>query len=223
MSGPDTDLTTDAKICGVKTVEAVEAAVAGGAGYIGLVFFAKSPRNIGLVDAAALADLARGRTRIVALLVDADDGAIADIVANVRPDVLQLHGAETPERVAAIKRKFGLPVIKALKVATAEDAKAAFRFNAADIILFDAAPPKDAAMPGGHGATFDWSLLASVRGRLPFMLSGGLTPENVTDAIARTGAAAVDVSSGVESAPGVKDPERIRRFLQAVKASKQTA
>jgi phosphoribosylanthranilate isomerase len=212
-------MATKVKICGLKTEAALEAALAGGADYVGLVFFPPSPRNISPDAARALAARARGRAKIVALLVDPDDALIEAVVAAVDPDLLQLHGEETPERVAEVRRRWGKAVMKAIKVATAEDALAAFDYaEAADLILFDARAPKDSTRPGGHGAAFDWHLLDGVKGRMPFMLSGGLTPDNVAEAIAITGAPTVDVSSGVESSPGGKDPELIRRFLQAAKA-----
>ena len=211
------------KICGIRTPEALDAAIAGGADYIGLVFFAKSPRNISVADAARLAKAARGKAAIVALVVDADDAQLAEIAQHVRPDFLQLHGHESVARVDSIKRRAGASIIKAIAVETAADAARSQDFaGVADMILFDAKPPKDAILPGGNGVAFDWRALDSVRGKLDFMLSGGLTPDNVTEAIRATGARAVDVSSGVESAPGVKDAELIRRFLHAVKTAKQT-
>ncbi len=212
-----------AKICGITTPEALDAAIAGGADYIGLVFFAKSPRHLEIARAKALAGLARGRVKIVALTVDASDETLQEIVDEVAPDALQLHGSETPERVAEIKRKFGRMVFKAIAVATAEDVKLARDYvGVADLILFDAKAPSGADLPGGNGRTFDWSVLEGVSDAIPFMLSGGLDPDNVAEAIARTHPVAVDVSSGVEMAPGVKDPERIRRFLHAAKTAKQT-
>jgi phosphoribosylanthranilate isomerase len=214
--------TTKVKICGLRTEAALEAALAGGADYVGLVFFPPSPRNISLAGAKTLADKARGRARIVALLVDPDDALIEAVIASVDPDILQLHGDETSERVREVRRRWGKPVMKAIKVGTAADVEAAFAYSdAADLILFDARPPADSTRPGGHGATFDWRILAGLKGRLPFMLSGGLTPDNVAEAIRITGAAIVDVSSGVESRPGEKDLELIRRFLLAAKAAKQ--
>jgi phosphoribosylanthranilate isomerase len=211
------------KICGIRTPEALDAAIAGGADYIGLVFFAKSPRNISVADAARLAKAARGKAAIVALVVDADDAQLAEIAQHVRPDFLQLHGHESVARVQSIKRRAGASIIKAIAVETAADAGRSQDFaGVADMILFDAKPPKDAILPGGNGVAFDWRALESVRGKLDFMLSGGLTLDNVTEAIRATGARAVDVSSGVESAPGVKDAELIRRFLHAVKTAKQT-
>ena len=213
-------MTTRVKICGLRTSEAVEAAIAADADDIGLVLFPPSPRNISLAEAKVLADAARGRVRIVALTVDADDALLAEIVSTVRPDLIQLHGSESPERVAAIRQLFGVPLMKAIKVATREDAARALDYaGTADLILFDARPPKGADRPGGHGAPFDWTALDDVKDRVAYMLSGGLTSSNVAEAIRATGATAVDVSSGVESAPGVKDPDRIRAFLAAVRAA----
>jgi phosphoribosylanthranilate isomerase len=214
---------TAAKICGITTPEALEAAIAGGADYIGLVFCTKSPRHIEIEKAKELARQARGRVKIVALTVDANDEALQEIIDEVAPDILQLHGREEPARVAAIKRRFGRDVIKAIPVATADDAdKARDYAGAADLILFDAKAPAGATLPGGNGRAFDWNVLDGVSEGLPFMLSGGLQPDNVTEAIALTHPVAVDVSSGVESAPGVKDAEKIRRFLRAVKTGKQS-
>jgi phosphoribosylanthranilate isomerase len=211
---------TDVKICGLKTVDALDAALEGGADYVGLVFFAASPRNVTLQQAAALAGHARGRAQIVALVVDADDAALAAILEDVAPDWLQLHGRESPERVREIKQRTGLPVIKAIPVATQADATRAYDYaGIADLVLFDAKAPQGAVLPGGNGHAFDWSALDGVKERMPFMLSGGLTADNVQDALRATNAGAVDVSSGVESAPGVKDPELIQRFLEAVKGS----
>ena len=213
-------MTTRTKICGLRTPETVEAAIAAGAHDIGLVLFPPSPRHISLAEASALADMARGRVRIVVLTVDADDALLAEIVSRVRPDIIQLHGNESPARVAAIRQLFGVPLMKAIKVATREDASLALDYDGkADLILFDARPPKGADRPGGHGATFDWTALDDVKHRVPYMLSGGLSPANVAEAIRATGAKAVDVSSGVESAPGVKDAELIRAFLAAVRAA----
>jgi phosphoribosylanthranilate isomerase len=215
-------MTIEAKICGITTREALDAAIAGGADYVGLVFCAKSPRHLEIDEASELARHARGRVKIVALTVDADDATLAQIIDEVSPDYLQLHGTESSERVAAIKQRFGRPVIKAIAVATSDDAAGAQQYaGSADVILFDAKAPPGTARPGGHGRTFDWNVLSRVAGRMPFMLSGGLGPANVAEAIALTRATAVDVSSGVESAPGVKDIELIRRFLQAVKTAKQ--
>ncbi|NOT72895.1 MAG: phosphoribosylanthranilate isomerase [Hyphomicrobium sp.] len=216
-------MTAGAKICGIKTDAALDAALEGGARYIGLVFFGKSPRNVDIATAARLAARARGHAKVVALVVDADDEELGEIIDAVSPDMIQLHGHETPERVAGIAKLFQLPLIKAIAVGTRDDTVRALDYvSAARLILFDAKPPKEPdALPGGNGLVFDWNMIAEVSDRVPFMLSGGLTPDNVAAAIRQTGAHAVDVSSGVESAPGVKDPELIRRFLHAVKTAKQ--
>ena len=212
----------DVKICGLKTEAAVDAALEGGADYIGLVFFPRSPRHVDIATGLKLADRARGQARIVALFVDPDDKVLDQIIDRIQPDFIQLHGDESSPRVKEIKRRCHVPVIKAVKVGTAVDAKRALRYDdAADLILFDSHAPKGSALPGGNGLAFDWHALDGVKDHMKFMLSGGLTPENVAEAIRLTGAKAVDVSSGVESAPGIKDPELIRRFLKAVKTAKQ--
>lgn len=219
-------MTTPAKvkICGLKTETALEAALVGGADYVGLVFFPPSPRNISPAAAKALAAKARGCARIVALMVDPDDALIEAVVAAADPDLLQLHGEEPPERVAEVRRRWGKPVMKAIKVETAGDAETALGYRgAADLILFDARAPLDSTRPGGNGAPFDWRALLGVQDQVSYMLSGGLTPDNVAEAIRMTGARMVDVSSGVESRPGEKDPELIRRFLRAAKAANQGA
>lgn len=212
------------KICGLRTPAALDAALSGGADYVGLVFFPPSPRNIAPAAAAPLAAGARGRARIVALLVDPDDTLIEAVMAAADPDLLQLHGEETPERVREIRSRWGKPTIKAVKVAAPGDvAKADPYRDTADFILFDARPPEGSDRPGGHGMAFDWNILRAAKIKAPFMLSGGLTPDNVAEAVRATGAAMVDVSSGVESAPGTKDPVLIRRFLAAAKGAKQGA
>lgn len=209
---------TKVKICGLKTEAALEVALAGGADYAGFVFFPPSPRNLAPAAAKALAARARGRAKIVALMVDPDDARITEVVAAAAPDILQLHGRETPARVAEVRARWGIPVLKAVPVETAEDARAAQRYGStADLILFDARAPADSTRPGGNGAPFDWRVLRGVKDEMAFVLSGGLTPDNVAEAIRLTGAATVDVSSGVESSPGEKDPELIRRFLRAAK------
>lgn len=211
-------MTTKVKICGLRTEAALEAALAGGADYVGLVFFPPSPRNVTPAVARTLADKARGRAHIVALTVDPDDALLDAIVATVAPDMIQLHGEESPERVAAVRRRCGIPVMKAIKVEAAEDARRALAYReAADLVLFDARAPADSTRPGGNGAPFDWRALVGVKDEVAFMLSGGLTPDNVAEAIRATGAQIVDVSSGVESSPGEKDPGLIRRFLDAAK------
>src|SRR5271154_5459217 len=197
------------KICGLSTAPTLRAALDAGADMVGLVFFEKSPRFVGLAAARKLAAAARGRARIVALSVDAPDATLASIVDTVAPDILQLHGKESPERVAQIRRAFARPVMKALGVAEAGDfARAREYEEAADWLLIDAKPPKGATRPGGNGAPFDWRLARGFAPRLPWLLSGGLEPANVGEAIALSGASGVDVSSGVESAPGVKDIDK---------------
>jgi phosphoribosylanthranilate isomerase len=210
------------KICGIKTPEALQAALGARADFVGLNFYPPSPRSLAPELAAELAELARGKINIVALIVDADDATIDRIVTTVEPDMLQLHGAETPTRVAEIVRRWGRPAIKAIKVERRGDAELALDYaEVAQLILFDAKAPKDlaGALPGGNGLAFDWSLIAAVRDRVPFMLSGGLTPDNVATAIAATGATIVDVSSGIEIAPGVKSPDLIRQFVAAARAA----
>ena len=208
------------KICGLKTPETVDSALDAGADMVGLVFFARSPRDIGVPDAAALADRARGRAEIAALTVDADDVKLNMIVTGVRPDWLQLHGRETPERAAAIRKRFGLRVMKALPVATRADLDTVVHYTGvADQLLFDAQPPRDATRPGGLGTPFDWHILEQLDPGVPFMLSGGLNPENVAEALRITHAGGVDVSSGVERAPGEKDPDKIRAFIRAARAA----
>jgi phosphoribosylanthranilate isomerase len=211
---------TKVKICGLTTEAALEAALAAGADYVGLVFFPPSPRNLTPEGAKPLAARARGRARIVALMVDPDDALIDAVVASVDPDLLQLHGEESPQRVAEVRRRWAKPVMKAVKVETAHDAEAALRYRGvADLILFDARPPRDSPLPGGNGLPFDWRALAGVKHNVAYMLSGGLTPDNVAEAIRVTGAAIVDVSSGVEVRPGEKNPQLIRRFLREAKAA----
>lgn len=211
------------KICGIRDEAALFAAVEARADLVGFVFFPKSPRYLTLDAAAPLADYVRGVAASVALVVDADDAALDAIAGTVVPDMLQLHGHETPDRVRDIRRRFGKPVMKAIAVAEAGDAERALDYlDSADLILFDAKPPRGADVPGGNGVAFDWRLLDGIKGKVPFMLSGGLTPETVADAVRQTGARAVDVSSGVETSPGVKDAGLIRRFLSAAKGIKQT-
>lgn len=204
------------KICGLKTPADVEAAAAAGAGYIGLVFFPRSPRHLEIAQARDLALAAPVGLAKVALVVDADDAALEAITDAVPLDMLQLHGRESPARVAAVKARFGLPVMKAVGVAEAADLAAIADYEAvADQILIDAKAPKGAALPGGNGLAFDWRLIAGRVWQRPWMLAGGLTPENVRDAVRLTGARQVDVSSGVESAPGVKEAARIAAFVAA--------
>ncbi len=202
------------KICGLSNEETLDAALAAGADMVGLVFFPRSPRFVTPQRAAELASQVAGRAEIVALTVDMDDAGIAEIVEAVSPDWLQLHGHETPDRVAAVGKRFGRPVMKAVAVATADDLAGAERYvAAADRLLLDAKPPKGATRPGGLGTPFDWTLLAGFDPDIPYMLSGGLAPGNVAEAAAITGAPGVDVSSGVESAPGRKEANLIRAFI----------
>lgn len=210
---------TKVKICGLSTPETVEAALQAGADFVGFVVFPPSPRNVSPARGAELADLARGRAKIVVLLVDADDALIGEVVGTMRPDLLQLHGDEPPQRVAEVRARFKVPVIKAIKVASRDDARLALAYRGvADLILFDAKPPPAATRPGGHGVVFDWSLLDEVKAEIgDFVLSGGLEPANVAEAVQATGAAILDVSSGVEVRRGEKSPDLIRRFLQAAK------
>jgi phosphoribosylanthranilate isomerase len=208
------------KICGLSTAEAVDAALSERADFLGFVFFPPSPRHVPLDLARDLGTQVQGRARKVALTVDADDALHAAIAEALAPDMLQLHGHETPERVQALKSRFGLPVMKALPVETVADLDAVAAYAAiADWVLFDARPPKDATRPGGLGRPFDWTLLKGLDPGLPFMLSGGLDPGNVGQALEVTGAPAVDVSSGVELAPGVKDPTKVMAFIRAVRAA----
>ncbi|MCX7890104.1 MAG: phosphoribosylanthranilate isomerase [Rhodobacteraceae bacterium] len=209
-------MTVRVKICGLREAAHVNAAVAAGAAYVGFVFFPPSPRNLSPGEAAALALAVPPGVAKVALTVDADDAALDAITASVPLDMLQLHGQESPERVAAVRARYGLPVMKAVGVAGAADLAALDTYaGVADQILVDAKPAKGAVLPGGNGLAFDWRLIAGRRWPVPWMLAGGLTPANVAEAIRLTGARQVDVSSGVESAPGAKDAAKIRAFLDA--------
>jgi phosphoribosylanthranilate isomerase len=211
---------TAIKICGLTTPGALEAAIRAQADFAGLVFYAPSPRNLALALAAQLAERAEGRIKRVGLFVDADDDTIGSAATAARLDALQLHGEESPERVAQIKARFGLPVWKALPVAAKEDvARADAYAGAADLVLFDAKTPKGSALPGGMGLTFDWDLIAGWKSGVPWGLAGGLTPGNVAEAIRATGATLVDTSSGVESAPGVKDVAKIAAFCSAARSA----
>ncbi|MBQ95588.1 MAG: phosphoribosylanthranilate isomerase [Actinobacteria bacterium] len=213
-------MATAIKICGISSPDALDAAIAARADFAGFVFFPPSPRHIDARAAAALAGRAGAAIGRVGLFVDADDGTIAEAVRAGRLDAVQLHGNETPQRVAQVKERFRLPVWKALPVANAEDVASADRYReVTDLILFDAKTPKDAALPGGMGLRFDWSLVAPYRGEIGWGLAGGLSPANVAEAISRTGAPLVDTSSGVESAAGVKDAGKISAFCKAVRAA----
>ena len=211
---------TTAKICGLSTPEAVNAAVGGGASHIGFVFFDRSPRNLKPELAARLVEPLRGRApvQIVALMVDPDDADVAEVMRALDPDLIQLHGKETPQRAAAIRGLAGIPTIKAIGVRDSSDIAGALKYEAAaDHLMFDAKPPEGADRPGGHGAAFDWTLLDGLSLSRPWFLAGGLDPWNVADAVRLSRAPIVDVSSGVERGPGVKDPHLITAFLDAVR------
>jgi phosphoribosylanthranilate isomerase len=211
------------KICGLSTLETVDAALEAGADMVGLVFFPPSPRFVTPDVAAPLAARARGRAAVTVLTVDMDEAGIGGIVAAVRPDWLQLHGHEPPSQVAALKRRFGLPVMKAIGVREPADLAAVGAYRGvADRILLDAKPPKGATRPGGNAVTFDWTVLDGFDPGLPWMLSGGLDPGNVGEAIARTRPPGVDVSSGVETAPGRKDAGLIAAFVAAARGAART-
>ena len=209
---------TKVKICGLSTAETMDAALEAGADLVGLMFFAKSPRNVSVRQAAELAQRARGRALIVTVTVNADDALLRAIADNVQPHFIQAHGEETPERLSEIERLTGARAYKVLKVRSAEQVAQAANYAASPFVMFDAAPPEGAALPGGNGLAFDWTVLAHAP--RPFMLAGGLNPENVAEAVRVTGADMVDVSSGVESAPGVKDITRIRKFIEAAKQAR---
>jgi phosphoribosylanthranilate isomerase len=210
------------KICGLKTPEALEVALESGADLTGFVFFPPSPRNLGLEAAKVLGAQVRGRAGKVALTVDANDETLLGIIDALKPDMLQLHGKETPERVATVRSRFGLPVVKALPISERSDLSPIREFaNVADRLLFDARPPQDATRPGGLGRTFDWTLLKGIDPKINFMLSGGLDASNVAKALAITNAQGVDVSSGVERAPGEKDLDKIREFLRVARKAER--
>jgi len=210
------------KICGVRTPAIIDIAAKERADFIGLVFFPKSPRFVELEEARVLAAIARGKIGSVAVMVDPDDELVDGVAERVRADLFQLHGKETPERVAAIRKRAGRPVMKAISISEASDARDAARYaGIADYMLFDAKAAPEASLPGGNGVPFDWRALVGLKP--PFALSGGLTPDNVSEAISLTGASLVDVSSGVERAPGEKDPDLVRRFIRAAKSDSQHA
>jgi phosphoribosylanthranilate isomerase len=213
-------MTIAVKICGITSPDAIDAATGAGAVYGGLVFHPRSPRFVALDQARALAERMRGRLKSVALITDMDDAAIAALVNTVAPDFLQLHGSETVQRTADIRARIGVAVIKALPVADSADLAAADEYEkVADMLMFDARPPKGAERPGGHGAAFDWRILSGRAFRKPWFLAGGLDPDNVARAIELSGAKQVDVSSGVESADGVKDGARIAAFIDAARSA----
>lgn len=212
----------DIKICGLKAPEAIDRALARGATHIGFIFFEKSPRYIEPDIAGKLAEPARGKAKIVAVVVNPSNDDLDEIVALLRPDILQLHGDESPERVLTIKAVYGLPVMKAFSVRTADDLKRVEAYvGIADRFLFDAKPPKGSDLPGGNGVSFDWSLLTWLDGSVDYMLSGGLNKGNIAEALGITKAPGIDVSSGVESAPGVKNVAMIDEFFDAVQTACQ--
>jgi phosphoribosylanthranilate isomerase len=215
-------MSTLVKICGLKTLDAVDAAVTAGADMVGFVVFDRSPRHVSLDQAARLGARVPSSAAKVLLTVDADDASLAAAIAALNPAFLQLHGAETPERVAAIRAGFGVKVIKALAIGERADLDLIRRYDdIADMLLFDARPCPDATRPGGNGAGFDWSLLAGLATKKPWLLAGGLTAGNVAQALRETGAPGVDVSSGVENAPGVKDKGKISEFIAMVRAARR--
>jgi phosphoribosylanthranilate isomerase len=208
------------KICGLRTPEALDVALESGADLVGFVFFRPSPRHVGLEAARMLGSRVQGRAGKVALTVNATDDTLRDIVAALQPDMLQLHGTEPPERVAVVRSRFGLPVMKALPIAERRDLSPIRMYaKVADWLIFDARAPKKATRPGGLGKPFNWTLLKGVNPGIPYMLSGGLDASNVAAALRITRAPGVDVSSGVERAPGKKDPNKIRAFIRAARAA----
>jgi len=209
---------TLAKICGLSTLPAVDAALAGGAAFLGFMFFDPSPRNLAPQEAARLAARARGKARLVAVTVDPDDDLLGRLMSALAPDFIQLHGRESPNRVREIAERTGAGVIKSIPIANADDLAAARMFDGVvDHLMFDARPPADASRPGGLGGALEWSLLAGQRFERPWFLAGGLDPWNVTEAVRASGAPMVDVSSGVERGPGLKDPALIESFLAAAR------
>jgi phosphoribosylanthranilate isomerase len=208
------------KICGLSTRPTLDAALDAGADLVGFVFFEPSPRHVPLDLGSPLSAHVAGRARKVVLTVDADDATLAAVIEVFAPDLLQLHGSETPERVGDIRKLFGLPVIKALGLNEPDDLRMAAAYaEVADHLLFDAKPPPDASRPGGNGASFDWHLLRGFAAKKPWLLAGGLTPDRVAEALVATGAPGLDVSSGVESTPGVKDIAKIQAFLKAARSA----
>ena len=211
----------DIKICGLKTDGALAAALTGGASHVGFIFFAKSPRYVEPAEAGRLREAAQGKAKAVAVTVDASDAFLDEVVAAMQPDMLQLHGSETPDRVAELKARYNLPVMKAVSVSEAADLERVKPFvGIADHFLFDAKPPKGSELPGGNGVAFDWHILAGLDAGVDYMLSGGLNAANIGDALRLANPPGIDISSGVESAPGVKDPALIEQFFRAVRAAR---
>jgi phosphoribosylanthranilate isomerase len=210
----------DIKICGLKTEAALDAALAGGATCVGFIFFAKSPRYIDPAEAGRLRQLAVGRAKAVAVTVDASDWALDAIVEKMRPDMLQLHGSESPERVAEVKARYGIPAMKVFSVRSASDLNGiSFYRGVADRFMFDAKPPAGSELPGGNGIPFDWTILGGLDSELDYLLSGGLNAGNVGEALRLANPPGIDISSGVESSPGVKQPALIEAFFRAVRAA----
>lgn len=215
-------MSLEIKICGINSRDALESAIVAGADLVGFVSFKKSPRHLDLAPLAALAASARRRIGTVLLTVDADDTTLESLIAAARPDLLQLHGQETPARVAEVRAKFALPVMKAISIRARDDLGVVPAYAAvSDRLLFDAKPDPSDALPGGNGRTFDWDLLRALDPGRPVMLSGGLDPDNVPQALARIRVSGVDVSSGVESAPGVKSAEKIAAFVRAARSAER--
>ena len=214
----------DIKICGLKTPEAIDHAVALGATHVGFIFFQKSPRHIEPADAGMLADRVRGRAKIVSVSVDADNDELDEIMAMIRPDILQLHGRESPDRVLTVKAVTGLPVWKALSISEAGDLERIDDYDGiANRFLFDAKRPKNSELPGGNGVSFDWMLLKGLSERVDYMLSGGLDKDNVGEALRIARPTGIDLSSGVESSPGVKSLDMMDDFFAAVRAARVAA
>ncbi len=210
------------KICGLSTQDTLDAALDAGADMVGFVFFPPSPRTLTFENATALSARVKGRALKVALSVDADDTLLEAIVEHIKPDLLQFHGRESADRVQAVKARFGLPVMKAIHVSQASDLMTIATYETcADRLLFDARPPKGSVLPGGNGAAFDWTILKNVKSRRPWMLSGGLSPDNVAEALAVTQAQGLDVSSGVETSPGTKDIALIYDFIRRARAAEK--
>jgi phosphoribosylanthranilate isomerase len=220
---PNAAMSLDIKICGLKTDAALAAALAGGASHVGFIFFPKSPRYVEPAEAGRLRQAAAGSAKAVAVTVDADDSFLDAIVSAMKPDMLQLHGRESPARVAELKARHGLPVMKAFPLQTAVDLDAVLPYQGvADRFLFDARPPAGSELPGGNGLAFDWTILAGLDPDIDYMLSGGLNAANVGEALRRAGPPGIDVSSGVESAPGVKQPALIEAFFRAVRSAEKS-
>ncbi len=214
-------MTFDIKICGLKTEAAVDAAIGNGATHIGFIFFPRSPRHVEPDEAGRLREGACGKAKAVAVTVDADDATLDQIVAAMSPDIIQLHGKETPQRVLDVKQRYGLPVMKAFAVSTPDDLVRIAPYRGfADRFLFDAKPPKGSQLPGGNGVSFDWGLLAALDRDVDYMLSGGLNIGNIGDALRQANPPGIDISSGVESAPGVKSPMLIEEFFAAIRAAR---